>query len=179
MTNSVSIDLDDGRGRIEGYCASRFQPVLDVFVENFRQRGKVGASACVTFEGETVLDVWGGLAEPATGSAWTQDTVSLVFSSTKGIMALVANMLIERGLLDPFQPVAEIWPEFACNGKETATVRLITVSLTKSSCQDSLIPILTCVYPAPWAVSLLPIKTRRGTSIFGTSAFSGQSVSGS
>ena len=45
MTNSVSIDLDDGRGRIEGYCASRFQPVLDVFVDNFRQRGEVGASA--------------------------------------------------------------------------------------------------------------------------------------
>ena len=71
MTNSVSIDLVDGRGRIEGYCASRFQPVLDVFFENFRQRGEVGASACVTFEGETVLDVWGGLAEPATGSAPT------------------------------------------------------------------------------------------------------------
>ena len=53
------------------------------------------------------------------------DSVSLVFSSTKGIMALVANMLIERGLLDPFQPVAEIWPEFACNGKENATVRMM------------------------------------------------------
>ena len=125
MTDSVSIDLDDGRGRIEGYCASRFQPVLDVFVENFRQRDEIGASACVTFEGETVLDVWGGLAEPATRSSWTEDTVSLVFSSTKGIMALVANMLIDRGLLDPFQPVAEIWPEFACNGKETATVRMM------------------------------------------------------
>ena len=37
-------------------------------------------------------------------------------------MALVANMLIDQGLLDPFQPVAEIRPEFACNGKETATV---------------------------------------------------------
>ena len=40
-------------------------------------------------------------------------------------MALVANMLIDQGLLDPFQPVAEIWPEFACNGKETATVRMM------------------------------------------------------
>ena len=45
----------------------------DDFIENFRKRGEVGASACVTFEGETVLDVWGGLAEPATGSAWNED----------------------------------------------------------------------------------------------------------
>ena len=125
MSNSVSIDLGDERGRIEGHCASEFQSVLDVFIENFRDRGEVGASACITFEGDTVLDVCGGLAEPDNQVAWTEDTVSLIFSSTKGIMALVANMLIDRGLLDPFQPVAEIWPEFACAGKETATVRMM------------------------------------------------------
>ena len=37
-----------------------FSPFSTFSVENFRQRGEVGASACVTFEGETVLDVWGG-----------------------------------------------------------------------------------------------------------------------
>lgn len=125
MTDEVSIDLGEGRGRVAGRCASHFEHVLDVFVENFRARDEIGASTCVTFEGETVLDVWGGIAERATGRAWAEDTVSLVFSSTKGIMALVANMLIDQGLLDPFQPVAEIWPEFACNGKEGATVRMV------------------------------------------------------
>ena len=121
---SVSIDLGEA-GWIEGFCASEFQPVLDQFLANFRTRGEVGASVAVTHEGKTVVDLWGGLALEPTKKPWDRDTVSLVFSSTKGILALVANVLIDRGLLDPWQPVSEIWPEFATNGKEKATVRMV------------------------------------------------------
>ena len=104
MTPDVSIDLAEGRGRVEGRCASGFESVLEVFVENFRARDEVGASACITLEGDTVLDVWGGLAEPRSRRAWTEDTVSLVFSSTKGIMSLVANMLIDQGRAEGAPP---------------------------------------------------------------------------
>ena len=123
--NSVSIDLGDEKGRVEGICSDRFQPVLDAFVKNFQEQGEVGASVALTHEGETVVDLWGGVVSEDTRQPWQSDTISLVFSATKGVTALIANVLIDRGLLDPWQPVAEIWPEFATNGKEKATVRMM------------------------------------------------------
>lgn len=85
----------------------------------------MGASVALVHEGETVVDLWGGVVSERTRDAWKCDRVSLVFSATKGITALVANVLIDRGLLDPWQPVAAVWPEFATNGKEQATVRMM------------------------------------------------------
>ena len=124
MGNEVSLVLGS-EGAIGGRCTARFQPVLDAFVENFTDRNEIGASVCVTCEGETVVDLWGGNADQQGEAQWNENTVSLIFSATKGVVALVANVLIDRGLLDPFQPVAEIWPEFATNGKEGATVRMM------------------------------------------------------
>src|SRR5581483_1762088 len=46
-----------------------------------------------------------------------------VFSSTKNITSLAALLLIDRGLLDPYAPVANYWPEFAANGKQDVEVR--------------------------------------------------------
>ena len=48
---------------------------------------------------------------------------SRVFSSTKGVTAVCANLLIERGLLDPDERVAKYWPEFGAAGKDAITVR--------------------------------------------------------
>src|SRR5436190_21411232 len=49
-----------------GTCASRFEAVREEFERNFSERGEVGASVCVTVDGETVVDLWGGIADPAT-----------------------------------------------------------------------------------------------------------------
>ena len=110
-------------GVIEGTYDGRFAPVVDEFQANFRDRGEVGASLCLTLDGETVVDVWGGSKEPE--SPWSADTVCVVHSCTKGATALCAHLLIDRGLLDLEAPVSEYWPEFAANGKESATVRMM------------------------------------------------------
>ncbi len=125
MSDVVSSGMGGAQGSVEGFCAPRFEAVRDAFVRNFEERGEVGASVAVTCEGETVVDLWGGVVSAETTQPWTRDTVSLIFSSSKGIVALVANVLIDRGLLDPYQPVAEIWPEFGCKGKEKATLRML------------------------------------------------------
>ena len=49
---------------IQGSCASEFDQVREEFARNFADRGEVGASVCVTVEGETVVDLWGGVADP-------------------------------------------------------------------------------------------------------------------
>jgi CubicO group peptidase (beta-lactamase class C family) len=112
-------------GALEGTCDARFLPVADEFERNFRERGEIGASVCVRHEGQTVVDLWGGLARPAESVPWTRDTVSIVFSCTKGATAICAHVLASRGALDLDAPVAEYWPEFAQGGKEGATVRMM------------------------------------------------------
>lgn len=110
---------------IQGYCDPRFEEVRREFERNFTERGDVGASVCLMLEGETVVDLWGGLADAATGRPWERGTVATVFSSTKGATALCAHLLISRGLLDPDAPVARYWPEFAQAGKGELSVRLL------------------------------------------------------
>jgi CubicO group peptidase (beta-lactamase class C family) len=99
--------------------------IRDEFERNFAERGEVGASVCVTIEGETVVDLWGGMADPLNERAWDRDTIGVVWSCTKGATALCAHVLASRGELDLDAPVARYWPEFAQNGKATITVAML------------------------------------------------------
>jgi CubicO group peptidase (beta-lactamase class C family) len=110
---------------IHGEQDSRFHQVRTEFARNFRDRGEVGASLCVWLDGRTVVDLWGGLAERRSGRPWQRDTVGVVWSCTKGAVALCAGVLLSRGLLDLDAPVARYWPEFAAAGKEAVTVRMV------------------------------------------------------
>ena len=110
---------------VDGHVASGWEPVRDAFVANFRDRAEVGAAVCVYVDGQPVVDLWGGVADPTTGTPWQRDTIVGVFSATKGVTAIGANLAIERGTLDPNAPVAAYWPEFAANGKEAITVRQV------------------------------------------------------
>jgi CubicO group peptidase (beta-lactamase class C family) len=102
-----------------------FGAVADAFRANFDTRGEVGAAVCVYVDGRPVVDLWGGVANRATGQPWERDTITGVFSSTKGVTAVCVNALIERGRLDPDAAVATYWPEFAAAGKADITVRQV------------------------------------------------------
>ena len=120
-----TIKRDLPNGKIEGQCDARFLAVADEFERGFRERGELGASVCATLEGRTVVDLWGGSARADGSAPWQRDTVSIVFSCTKGATAICAHVLASRGQLDLDAPVAEYWPEFARKGKERATVRMM------------------------------------------------------
>ncbi len=111
--------------KIDGTCKRGFEPIAEAFERNFGERGEVGASVAVTVGGETVVDLWGGTADPKTNAPWQKDTVGIVFSCTKGATALCAHVLASRGKLDIDAPVVELWPEFGQNGKERATTRMM------------------------------------------------------
>ncbi len=108
---------------IHGTVASGFEAVADAFARNFAQHGEVGAACAVRVGGEQVVDLWAGVADPATGRAYEADTLQLVFSCSKGMVATAVHLLAQRGELDLDQPVAAYWPEFAANGKAAITVR--------------------------------------------------------
>ncbi len=110
---------------VEGTVASGFDGVAQAFIRNFREHGEVGASVCISVAGETKVDLWGGLADPKANRPWTRDTVSVVFSCTKGATALCAHVLSSRGQLDIDAPVKEVWEAFAAQGKERVTTRMM------------------------------------------------------
>ena len=111
---------------IDGTCDDRFEGVRDAFVANFDRGLDVGASVCVTLDGRTVVDLWGGTAdgtlEQPGATPWQRDTITNVWSTTKTMTALCALMLADRGELDFHAPVARYWPEFKEGGKEAVTV---------------------------------------------------------
>jgi CubicO group peptidase (beta-lactamase class C family) len=109
----------------EGVCDPAFRGVRDEFERNFRERGEVGASVCVIADGRPVVDLWGGLADRSAGRPWDRDTLVLVWSCTKGAVAVCAHVLAARGLLDLDAPVAHYWPEFAAAGKDAIPVRWV------------------------------------------------------
>jgi CubicO group peptidase (beta-lactamase class C family) len=125
MANVSSVKTNVKMGEVNGFYDPQFQRVADEFVRNFEERGEVGASVCIVLEGETVVDLWGGSADPATNAPWVEDTITLVWSATKGATALCAHMLASRGLLDLDAPVTDYWPEFGQAGKEGITVSML------------------------------------------------------
>jgi CubicO group peptidase (beta-lactamase class C family) len=108
---------------LHGTCDPPFEPVRRAFASNFEELGEVGAAVSVHVEGRPVVDLWGGVADQKSGRPWEEDTLQLVFSTTKGWTAVCALLLWERGQLDIDAPVADVWPEFAANGKEKVTTR--------------------------------------------------------
>jgi CubicO group peptidase (beta-lactamase class C family) len=105
-----------------GWTARGFEGVRDAFARNFAEANEVGAAFTAYHRGQKVVDLWGGVADGATGRPWEEDTIVLVFSTTKGMTAVCANKLAQEGALDVDAPVAEYWPEFAANGKENVPV---------------------------------------------------------
>lgn len=111
------------RATIKGEVSTGFSRVEEVFYDNFRKRGEIGASCSVFIDNEKVVDLWGGFADAARRRPWDRNTKTLVFSSTKGMSSLAFATLHSKGLVDFDSPVALYWPEFAQNGKENITVR--------------------------------------------------------
>src|SRR5215831_10219601 len=120
-----AMDTTPGAGEfsVSGTVAPGFEGVRDVFARSFAEHGEVGAAFSLVHDGRTVVDLWGGIADVATGAPYTEDSLQLVFSTTKGATAICANLLAQRGELDIDAPVVTYWPEFGAEGKENIPVR--------------------------------------------------------
>ena len=109
--------------RTEGFVAPGYEPVAKAFGENFEQFGEVGAACCVYRDGVVVVDLTGGVTAPGGSHPYNRDTLQMVMSSTKGVVAVAAHMLAQEGKLDFDEPVVKYWPEFGIEGKERMPVR--------------------------------------------------------
>ena len=107
------------------YCHEDFLEVERIFNHNFDKYKEIGSSLCVIVDGEIVVDIWAGHKNKDRTEDWSEDTLSVAFSSTKAALALCAHILIERGKLDLKEKVTKHWPEYGKNGKEETTVEMI------------------------------------------------------
>ena len=98
---------------VHGTTAPGFERVRDVLAHASLDDG--GAAFTAVLDGETVVDVWAG--------EWERDTVSCLYSCTKGLVTACLVLLHHDGLLDLDAPVASYWPEFVAGGKAAVTVR--------------------------------------------------------
>ena len=82
----------------------------------------IGAGFSAYINGELIIDIVAGHADPARTTLYRKDSLTPIFSSGKAVMAIVVASLVSKGLLKYEDPIAKYWPEFAAGGKEKVTV---------------------------------------------------------
>lgn len=110
---------------VKGTSEASFSGLCDLLAKYISEGKEVGASIVVNIDGQNVVDIWGGYFDGSCTRDWEKDTIANVFSTTKTITSLAALVLIDRGLVDPYEKVATYWPEFAANGKQDIEIRHI------------------------------------------------------
>jgi CubicO group peptidase (beta-lactamase class C family) len=109
--------------RVDGHVEPGFEPVADEFRRNFAERGELGAACAVYLGDRKVVDLWGGHRDAARRRPWQEDTLVLMYSTSKGLAAMTVALAHSRGLLDYDERVSAYWPEFAQAGKADITLR--------------------------------------------------------
>ena len=149
----------DPESHVRGTTSPEFDEVRQAFIENFTDRKELGAACAAYFNGEKVVDLWGGYRDIKTREPWEENTMVTVFSTSKGICAIALALLHAQGRLDYDERVATYWPEFGQNGKQEITVRQLlnheaglcaldsTLTLPLISNLDSLAQILAAQKP--------------------------------
>lgn len=86
--------------------------VMEVFERNFRERGEIGASVSVWWNGIELLSEAAGWCEKEQERPWTKDTLVPVYSATKGPAAATLLTVLEENGLGPATLVCEVWSAF-------------------------------------------------------------------
>lgn len=112
--------------KVAGSWDTEFEPLVAAFKSNFDAQSATpeqGAGFALFHQGKLVVDIYAGTySQSEAEKAWQENTIVNVFSTTKGVAALCVAHLVERGLLEYSDKVAQHWPEFAANGKQDITI---------------------------------------------------------
>jgi CubicO group peptidase (beta-lactamase class C family) len=112
--------IDAGALMTPRLAQSRVQQLIDTLVRQNKERG---LQVAAYLDGELIVDVWTGMADPATKRLVDGETLFPVFSVTKGMASTAVHILVARGQLRYDDPLARYWPEFGAHGKEHITLR--------------------------------------------------------
>jgi CubicO group peptidase (beta-lactamase class C family) len=110
---------------VNGFVAQGFEPVREAFAANLASGEELGATFSVVRDGETIIDLYGGVRNEEKSEPLGPDDLFNVWSTTKGLCALCLAMAVDRGLIDYTAPVAHYWPAFGANGKDQISVETL------------------------------------------------------
>ena len=107
----MQLDADELRARIE-----------PLFRQNFERFGELGAAVSVWQNEKEIVDLHGGFHDVRREHPWTNNTIALIWSATKGLGSACLLHALQENNIDIERRVAEFWPEFAQAGKEKITL---------------------------------------------------------
>ena len=73
-----------------------------IFRENLKNGKERGGAYAVYHKGKLVFDMWGGYADVEAMRPWRRDTMTMTFSASKGVVAMVIAMFVEKYVLLDF-----------------------------------------------------------------------------
>lgn len=92
------------------------------FEKNFTDGLEVGAALSVFRDGGEVISICSGFCDAARSVPWSDETMVLIWSATKGVSAACVLHAMQEAGADLQTRVADFWPEFAQAGKDTLTL---------------------------------------------------------
>lgn len=103
---------------------SEFQQRLQQLLTDLQlDDAPAGGSLVVYQAGRCIVQANVGMAQA--NIPWQPETLSLNFSTGKGVLATLVHVLVSQQLLDYDKPIASYWPEFSSNGKANITLRTL------------------------------------------------------
>ncbi len=121
MSDNLLPAIELGFSEVGGSVAAGFEPLVETFAETLALSHGHGGALHIRVAGDIVADLWGGEASAA--RSWQQDTPTVIFSCTKGLVAILIGELVSEGRLDLDAPASAYWPEFSARGKDSIPVR--------------------------------------------------------
>ena len=97
----------------------KVQDLLDRAVENGTE---CGCQAALYINGELAVNAYSGWTDWTKTKAVDENTIFPIYSTGKAPSSTVLHRLVELGKLSYDTRIADIWPEFGCNGKEDMRV---------------------------------------------------------
>ena len=108
---------------MEGFVHPDFAPVTEKVQQLMSKKSARGGMAVAVYHhGELVVDAWTGVRNIA-GDPWLRETMSMSFSTTKGVVATIVQRPVDQGMLDYDVPATLV--DAACAvtpGLESPTV---------------------------------------------------------
>ncbi|WP_130804724.1 serine hydrolase domain-containing protein [Acinetobacter ihumii] len=122
--NAVTEILFADKHNYQGWVDPHFTDLATQFSRLQDARTEQGGAAlAVYFQGQKVVDIYTG--KKSLTESWSEDTLSVCYSTGKGVLATLAHILVSEGLLEYDVPIAHYWSEFAQNHKKAITLRHI------------------------------------------------------
>lgn len=110
---------------VHGQVHPRFLPVKDELRRSLANGSERGCSIAVWHDGQLVVDLWAGVRDTVSGMPFEEDTLTTMFSVTKGMVSLCFLILADEGRFDYDAPVSTYWPAFAASDKRAITGRML------------------------------------------------------